>query len=58
MVWALSTGKNPLETARYGVACGTAATMNPGTELFHKEDVLRLKKWIETYGERYRITDF
>jgi len=58
MVWALSTGKSPLETARYGVACGTAATMNPGTELFHKEDVLRLKKWIETYGERYRITDF
>ncbi len=58
MVWALSMGKSPLETARYGVACGTAATMNPGTELFHKEDVLRLKKWIETYGERYRITDF
>lgn len=58
MVWALSTGKSPLEMARYGVACGTAATMNPGTELFHAEDVWRLKKWIETYGERYRITDF
>lgn len=58
MVWALSKGKSPLEMARYGVACGTAATMNPGTELFHPEDVVRLKKWIETYGERYRITDF
>ena len=58
MVWALSTGKSPLEMARLGVACGTAATMNPGTELFHAEDVWRLKQWIETYGERYRITDF
>jgi 6-phosphofructokinase 2 len=25
-----------------GVACGTAATMNPGTELCRKEDVDRL----------------
>lgn len=58
MVWALSAGKSPLEMARVGVACGTAATMNPGTELFHAEDVWRLKQWIETYGERYRITDF
>lgn len=58
MVWALSKGESPLEMVRFGVACGTAATMNPGTELFHPEDVWRLKKWIETYGERYRITDF
>ena len=39
MVYALSTGKNLQETLRMGVACGTAATMNPGTELFKKEDV-------------------
>lgn len=58
MVWALSAGKTPIEMARVGVACGSAATMNPGTELFHPEDVWRLKQWIETYGERYRITDF
>lgn len=58
MVWGLSAGKSPLEMARIGVACGTAATMNPGTELFHAEDVWRLKQWIETYGDRYRITDF
>jgi len=58
MVYALSTGKSPREMVQAGVACGTAATMNPGTELFHVEDVRRLQQWIATYGERYRITDF
>ncbi|TNE66641.1 MAG: 1-phosphofructokinase family hexose kinase [Bacteroidetes bacterium] len=58
MIWALAQGKSPREMAQIGVACGTAATMNPGTELFDPEDVWRLKTWIDTYGERYRITDF
>lgn len=58
MVWALSTGMTLRDMAKVGVACGTAATMNPGTELFQPEDVWRLKDWIDTYGERYRITDF
>lgn len=58
MVWALSEGKSLREMAQIGVACGTAATMNPGTELFHAADVWRLKNWINTYGARYRITDF
>ncbi len=30
------------DAARYGVACGTAATINPGTELCRLEDVERL----------------
>jgi 6-phosphofructokinase 2 len=58
MVWALSEGKSFREMAQTGVACGTAATMNPGTELFHKADVERLLEWINKYGERYRFTDF
>jgi len=58
MVWALSEGKSLQEMARIGVACGTAATMNPGTELFHTADVWRLLEWIEHYGERYRLHDF
>ena len=41
-----------------GVACGTAATMNPGTELFDADDVQRLLAWIRKYGERYRYRDF
>lgn len=58
MVWALAEGKSFREMAQIGVACGTAATLNPGTELFHPEDVWRLYDWIKSYGERYRITDF
>jgi 6-phosphofructokinase 2 len=38
MVLSLSKNKSLTETVQYGVACGTAATMNPGTELCRKED--------------------
>lgn len=58
MVWALSQGKSLREMAQWGVACGTAATLNRGTQLFKLEDVLRLLQWVQTYGERYRIQDF
>lgn len=58
MVWALSQQKTLREMAQWGVACGTAATMGAGTELFHAEDVTRLLQWIQQYGERYRYLDF
>lgn len=38
IVYYLSQGKSLAEAVRYGVACGTAATMNPGTELCRKKD--------------------
>lgn len=44
IVYYLAQGKTLLEAAQYGVACGTAATMNPGTELCKKEDVEKLFK--------------
>jgi len=28
------------------VACGTAAIMNPGTQLFKKRDVFKLYDWL------------
>jgi 6-phosphofructokinase 2 len=46
IIFYLSTGKNIVEAVKYGVACGTAATINPGTELCRKEDVERLYKEI------------
>lgn len=58
MVWALSTGKSYREMVQTGVACGSAATMNAGTQLFEKKEMLRLLEWIKTYGERYRFTEF
>ena len=38
VVCKLAGGHSLQEALQYGVACGTAATMNPGTELCHKED--------------------
>ena len=42
IVWALSQNKSLKEVLQIGVCCGTAATMNEGTQLFNVEDVLRL----------------
>ncbi len=42
IVWSLSQGKNILKAVQYGVACGSSATMNEGTELCRKSDVDRL----------------
>ncbi len=50
IVYFLSRGKSLLEAAQYGVACGTAATMNPGTELCKKEDADRLYTSIQEAG--------
>jgi 6-phosphofructokinase 2 len=39
MVFALSRGDDIETASQFGVACGTAATLNAGTELCHKKDV-------------------
>ena len=44
MVWALSQNKTLKEVLQFGVCCGTAATMNEGTQLFKVEDVQKLFK--------------
>jgi 6-phosphofructokinase 2 len=49
MVWALSEGKTLHEMLRWGVACGSAATMNEGTQLFKKADAERLFEWLQKY---------
>lgn len=42
IVLSLSKGKSLEESVQYGVACGTAATMNAGTELCRLQDVEKL----------------
>jgi 6-phosphofructokinase 2 len=37
------------------VACGSAATMNTGSQLFKKEDALRLFDWINLHAEKYSL---
>jgi 6-phosphofructokinase 2 len=53
MVWALSVGKTLPEMLRWGVACGSAATMNEGTQLFKNEDAQRLFGWLQNYSKKY-----
>nr|WP_308199096.1 PfkB family carbohydrate kinase [Chitinophaga sedimenti] len=43
----LERGKSWADVLHFGIACGTAATMNPGTHLFRKEDVYNLLKQME-----------
>ncbi len=47
IVWALSQNNSLKEAMRWGVACGTAATMNEGTQLFELEDAKRLYGWLK-----------
>ena len=46
MIFALAQGKSLSEMARYGVACGTAATMTEGSQLCKKKDVDKMYQWI------------
>jgi 6-phosphofructokinase 2 len=57
IVFYLSQGKSLTKAVQYGVACGTAATLNPGTELCKKEDADRLYAFIyKGWREKYLIT--
>ena len=49
MAFSLLAGKSIIEMARYGVACGTAATINPGTQLCSKEDADTLYRWVNSH---------
>lgn len=51
MVLRLSQGWAVAEAVRYGVACGTAATMNHGTQLCRREDVERLYRWMQSQAK-------
>jgi 6-phosphofructokinase 2 len=41
MVFALSSGCDPVEAFRYGIAAGAAALLNPGTNLSQPADIAR-----------------
>lgn len=48
IVKGLSLGFSWMDVLQYGIATGTATTMNPGTELCKKEDVERLYQWLKS----------
>jgi 6-phosphofructokinase 2 len=50
----LSLGKSLQEAARYGVACGTAATMNTGTQLCSKEEADSIYRMIQKEANSFK----
>jgi 6-phosphofructokinase 2 len=46
MVWGMQQGYTNKQMIRIGIACGSAATLNEGTQLFTKEAAERLYKWL------------
>jgi 6-phosphofructokinase 2 len=54
MAFALAEGNTVSEMARYGVACGAAATMTDGTQLCKKKNVEELYKWMVSNSARSR----
>jgi 6-phosphofructokinase 2 len=47
LAWALANGHDCIDAFRWGVAAGTAAVLNSGTELSHASDVLRLLEQVK-----------
>ncbi len=55
MVLSLLKGKSLSEMVKYGVACGTAATIHPGTQLCNKEDADKLYEWINANTVKLKL---
>ncbi len=47
IVWMLEQKSDIADAVRFGVACGTAATINKGSQLFKKADALQFYDWIK-----------
>ena len=50
IVLSLSRGKSIIDAVKYGIACGTAATINSGTALCRAEDAERIYFTIQQQG--------
>jgi 6-phosphofructokinase 2 len=48
IVWMLEQNESLENAVRFGIACGTAATVNKETKLFKKEDAYRFYHWLKS----------
>ncbi len=55
IIHMLVSGATLSEAIRFGVACGTAATMNAGSELFHAEDARQLYRQMPAEDSRDKV---
>lgn len=54
IAWMVQRNEDLLSITAFGVACGTAATLNPGTQLFKKNDVFSLFRQIKKEAQFIR----
>jgi len=47
ITWMLDQNKSLEEAVRFGIACGTAATVNKGSRLFKNEDAFKFYHWMQ-----------
>lgn len=47
IAWMLEQNNSIDDAVRFGIACGTAATINKGPHLFKKEDAYRFFEWLK-----------
>jgi 6-phosphofructokinase 2 len=47
IVWMLQQNKSLEDAMRLGLACGTAATINKGSQVFKKEDAMKFFEWMK-----------
>lgn len=57
LVLALARGESLTESARFGVAAGTAAVMTPGAELCRREDAERLYRQMVVFTGTQEVRD-
>ncbi|RYF87521.1 MAG: 1-phosphofructokinase family hexose kinase [Chitinophagaceae bacterium] len=53
IVWMLDQGRPLTDAVQFGIACGTAASINKGTQLFKKEDAFRFYEWIKSTSSHH-----
>jgi len=56
IVYVLEQNKSLEEAVQFGIACGTAATINKGTQLFKKEDAFKFYNWMLSESIRAELS--
>jgi 6-phosphofructokinase 2 len=54
ILYMLEQNKSLEEAVQFGVACGSAATINKGSQLFKRNDAFKFYDWILNEGKNYR----
>lgn len=57
IVYMLHNHKSLEEAVQFGIACGTATTINKGTQLFKKDDAFKFYDWMLSQNKQTQIVN-